>query len=82
MISPLVNQASVGRTALSLIGLHEASGERLYWLEKTPEERFLALELLRQIAHPYDPEARICRVLTIIEQNGWETVIAENTGQP
>jgi hypothetical protein len=42
--------------------------DRQYWLSKTPEERFEALELLRQIAYGYDPAtARLQRVLEVIE---------------
>jgi hypothetical protein len=68
MISPLVEQARVDRTALSVVGLHDDVRETQFWLEQPPEKRFEALELLRQIVHPYDPAARFPRVLTIIER--------------
>jgi hypothetical protein len=68
MISPLVEKARVDRTALSVVNLHEDAGEVQYWLAQPAIKRFEALELLRQMAHPYDPSARIERVLTIIER--------------
>jgi hypothetical protein len=68
MISPLVEQARVDRTALSVVGLHDDSGETRFWREQPLAKRFEALELLRQIVHPYDPAARLPRVLTIIER--------------
>jgi hypothetical protein len=41
------------------------TNERLYWLSRTPEERFAAVEFLRrQMYDPY-PE-RLQRVLTVI----------------
>ena len=68
MISPLVEKARVDRTALSVVGLHENAGEVEYWLAQPVAKRFEALELLRQMAHPYDPAAPIDKVLTIIER--------------
>ena len=39
----------------------------VYWLKKTPEERFEALEAMRQAKYGYDPAtARVERVLTIV----------------
>jgi hypothetical protein len=68
MISPLVEKARVDRAALSVVGLHDNAGEVEYWLAQPVAKRFEALELLRQMAHPYDPAARLPRVLTIVER--------------
>jgi len=68
MISPLVAKARVDRTALSVVGLHEDAREVEYWLAQPVVKRFEALELLRQMVHPYDPAARLPRVLTIVER--------------
>ena len=56
------------RTALSVVGLHEDAREVEYWLAQPVVKRFEALELLRQMVHPYDPAARLPRVLTIVER--------------
>jgi hypothetical protein len=68
MISPLVENARVDRSALSVVGLHENAGDVEYWLAQPVAKRFEALELLRQMAHAYDPAARLPRVLTIVER--------------
>ena len=54
------------RTAVEIGRVSERKSDREYWLSKTPEERFEALELLRQIVYGYDPAtARLQRVLEI-----------------
>jgi hypothetical protein len=41
---------------------------RQYWLSKTPDERFEALEILRQIAYGYDPATeRLQRVFEVVK---------------
>lgn len=38
-----------------------------YWSQKTPEERLLALEQMRQIVYGYDPTTtRLQRVLAVV----------------
>ena len=68
MISPLVEKARVDRTALSTVDLHDDTRETQFWRGQSVEKRFEAAELLRQIAHSYDPTARLQRVLTIAER--------------
>lgn len=69
MISPLVEKARVDRTAFLVIGLHDDTREVKYWREQSPEKRFEAAELLRQIVHPYDPvSARLPRFFTIVDR--------------
>ena len=56
------------KTAFSVTTLFEKSGDKEYWLSKTPQERLAALELMRQINYGYDPTtARLQRVLEIAE---------------
>ena len=56
------------RGALEVGSLKDKANDRQYWMSKTPEERFEALELLRQIAYGYDPAtARLQRVLEVVE---------------
>jgi len=44
------------------------AADRAYWHSRTPEERLLALELMRQSAYGYDPAtARLQRVFEITE---------------
>ena len=56
------------KTAFSVTTLSEKSGDKEYWLSKTPQERLAALELMRQINYGYNPaNARLQRVLEITE---------------
>ena len=56
------------RSTLSVTTLSEKSGDKEYWLSKTPQERLAALELMRQINYGYNPaNARLQRVLEIVE---------------
>ena len=56
------------RGVVELGNLKDKPNDRQYWMSKTPEERFEALELLRQIAYGYDPAtARLQRVLEVVE---------------
>jgi hypothetical protein len=70
MISPLVQNARVDRTALTVVDLHADVGAVDNWMSQPPLKRFEAMEFLRQLAHPYDPDtARLPRVLTIVERS-------------
>ena len=56
------------RTALSVTSLTDDSGDREFWLSKTPEERLAAMELLRAVNYGYDPlSARLQRVLSVTQ---------------
>lgn len=62
------NPFKMDKTAFSVTTLFEKSGDKEYWLSKTPQERLEALELMRQINYGYDPTtARLQRVLEIVE---------------
>ena len=45
----------LGKTAFSVVSLHEESGDKAYWLSRTPAERLEAAELMRQVNYGYDP---------------------------
>ena len=58
----------VDRTVVETGRMSDKKSDREYWMSKTPDERFEALELLRQIAYGYDPAtARLQRVLEVVE---------------
>lgn len=59
---------SVDRTVFEVTTLAEAEKER-YWLDKSIDERWEAIEIHRRIAYGYgDPPPRMKRVLEIIRR--------------
>jgi len=65
----MINISKINKKAFSMSSLSDESDEKLYWLSKTPRERLIATELMRQINYGYDPTtARLQRVLEIVEQ--------------
>lgn len=65
--SPL-DTLKVERTVISVGSTFDESGEKAYWLSRTPAERLEALKLNRQIAYGYDPNTLILqRVIEIAE---------------
>jgi len=47
---------------------HEEPNDVAYWLSRSADERFAAIELMRQINYAYDPLAdRIPRLLEVVE---------------
>jgi len=64
----LAENATVDRSAVVITSLREESDEREYWRSKTPAERLVALELMRQVIYGYDPSTtRLQRVLEVSE---------------
>jgi hypothetical protein len=58
----------IDRTAIKVTSIKE-SDDNEYWQTRPPEERLVALELLRQIAYGYEQDtARIQRVIEIAER--------------
>lgn len=56
------------RKSFSVITLQENDEEINYWLSKTPEERIIAVEFLRQLMYGYDPATeRLQRVFETAE---------------
>jgi hypothetical protein len=65
----LLDEQRIDRTALEIGRLTDRPNDRQDWLSKTPEKRFEALELLRQIAYGYDPATeRPQRVLQVVKR--------------
>ena len=69
MSRKLIDRAKVDRSAFSVVGLEEADkADEEYWKGRTPDERFEALELSRQITYGYDPTTRgLSRVFEVVE---------------
>ncbi len=56
------------KSALIVTSLSDESEEKEYWSNKSPEERWQAIEQMRQIIYGYDPfTSRLQRVLTITQ---------------
>jgi len=54
--------------AVRIVRMSDADDTREYWLERTPAERFEAIEAIRAEAHGWTDESgprpqRVCRVL-------------------
>lgn len=65
-MSLLIEEQSIDRSAFEIASLTDESDERIYWWAKTPAERLIALELMRQIVYGYDPSTtRLQRVFEI-----------------
>jgi len=69
MSEKLLNEARVNRQAFSVVTLQEADAlDEQYWKSRTPDERFEALELSRQITYGYDPTVRSpSRLFKVVE---------------
>ena len=64
----LPDKYKLDRTVLETTHLTSKPNDRRYWLSKTPDERFEALEILRQIAYGYDPATeRLQRVFEVVK---------------
>ena len=58
----------IDRTAIKVTSINE-SDDNEYWQSRPPEERLVALELLRQIVYGYNPNTvKMQRVLEITER--------------
>ncbi len=64
-----LSEARVDRKAFSVVSLHDADqADEEYWRSRTPDERFAALELSRQITYGYDPTTRgLPRFFEVVE---------------
>jgi hypothetical protein len=57
------------KTSLVITSLTESSGEKEFWLSKSPNERLAAIETMRQILYGYDPlTTRLQRVLEVTQR--------------
>jgi hypothetical protein len=63
-----ISQVRMDKTAFSVGRLTDEPDDKAYWLTKSPQERWQAIELLRQLNYGYDPAtARLQRVLELAE---------------
>ena len=63
-----VDEARVDRSTFEIRALEDESPDRRYWLAKSPQERMVALELMRRIIYGYDPATtRLQRIFEIAE---------------
>ena len=64
-----LEEARVDRKAFKVTTMEQAEREdEQHWRSRTPDERFAALELVRQITYGYDPTTRgLSRFFEVIE---------------
>lgn len=56
------------KKSFSVVSLRECDNDTEYWLSRTPEERIIAVEFLRQLIFNYDPATeRLQRVFETAE---------------
>jgi hypothetical protein len=59
------------KTKFSVGRMDDGDGELEYWITKTPEERFEALEFMRRVMYGYTSDAaRLRRVLEVATREG------------
>ncbi|MBN2411007.1 hypothetical protein JXQ31_04890 [candidate division KSB1 bacterium] len=64
-----MHNKKLDRTAFSIGELNDEGNDKNYWLSKTPQQRLLALEIMREILYGYDQSAsRLQRVFEIAER--------------
>ncbi len=62
----LVDKLRMDKSKISVGRLGDELVERKYWHSKTPYERLIAVEIMRQIAYGYDPSTtRLERVFKV-----------------
>ena len=56
------------KSSFSVTSLNENNSDSNFWLSKTPEERILAVEFLRQLIFNYDPATeRLQRFFEVVK---------------
>ncbi|NJC95295.1 MAG: hypothetical protein C3F07_02380, partial [Anaerolineales bacterium] len=68
MSPDLKSTLRIDRKAFSVVSLTDDSGEKSYWLARTPEERLKQVEILRRINYGNQSTARLQRVFEITER--------------
>jgi hypothetical protein len=64
-----MRQLHIDRSAIAVCDLYDDQSERQDWWSKSPNERMVAMELMRQIAYEYNPVAdRIPRILEVLNK--------------
>ncbi len=64
----LTSNLKVDRKAFSVVSLTDDSGEKAYWLARTPQERLKQVEILRRINYGTKSAAQIERVIQIVDR--------------
>jgi len=65
-MSDFLDSFRMDKTAFSVAALGDDSGDREFWLSKTPEERLAAMEFMRVVNYGYNPLTdRLQRILTV-----------------
>jgi hypothetical protein len=65
----LLNSTKLKKDAFIVMSLSEESDEKSYWFSKSPYDRLIAVEFMRQIIYGYDPStARLQRVFEIAQR--------------
>jgi hypothetical protein len=63
-----LEEYQLNRSVLSITNLTEMNDEKIYWLQTTPKERLLALEMMRQLNYGHDAiTTRLQRIFEIVE---------------
>jgi hypothetical protein len=69
MVSPLARNARINRTKIAVMDLHDRGSDVQFWRRQPVAKRLEGVELLRQIAHAYDPSAaRLPRLLAVVKR--------------
>jgi len=65
----IMDDLKIDKTAFSVADLHDPGDEKAYWLSKTPQERLLAMQIMREILYGRDAATgRLERILEIAER--------------
>ena len=57
------------KTKISISDSFDNSDEKIYWAERSAEERLLAVEMMRRVAYGYDEKSQgLQRVLEIAQR--------------
>ena len=63
-----LDELKMDKTAFSVSTIDAESDEIQFWLSKTPAERLLGVEIMRQMLYGYDPStARLQRIFETAE---------------
>lgn len=64
----LTSNLKIDCKAFSVVSLTNDSGEKAYWLARTPQERLEQVEILRRINYGTKSSARIEKVIEIVDR--------------
>jgi hypothetical protein len=65
----IITVPKLDKSAFAVTALSAPSGEKEYWLTKSPAKRLAAVETMRQIIYGYDPlTTRLQRVFEVTQR--------------